>query len=67
MLSYWHIFFLYFVTDHFISVLQCQTKCTKILATPFHKEEPNYYEEHFNYLQYSYHRGKLLFTPPSTV
>jgi len=47
-----------FVPDHWTPVLACKLKCPVKLATEFGELLPDYLSEQYNYLQYSYYKGK---------
>ncbi|XP_021368340.1 prolyl 3-hydroxylase 1-like isoform X2 [Mizuhopecten yessoensis] len=48
--------FIHAVADHYISVLQCQVGCVDVLSKIYVQQQPNYFAEHFHYLQYAYYK-----------
>ncbi|XP_033752087.1 prolyl 3-hydroxylase 1-like [Pecten maximus] len=50
--------FIHAVADHYISVLQCQVDCAVVLSKIYVHQQPNYFAEHFHYLQFAYYKKK---------
>ncbi|XP_060086359.1 prolyl 3-hydroxylase 1-like [Ylistrum balloti] len=50
--------FIHALADHYISVLQCQVTCGDVLSKIYAEHQPNYFAEHFNYLQFAYYKKK---------
>ncbi|XP_069132833.1 prolyl 3-hydroxylase 1-like isoform X3 [Argopecten irradians] len=46
------------VADHYISVLKCQVDCADNLSKIYIQHQPNYFAEHFHYLQFAYYKKK---------